>query len=184
MTIRLAAPLQSDSVVDGYGVRTVIWTQGCSHKCPFCHNPSTHDFDGGSIFDLKEIFNELDNLQNQDGITLSGGDPLFQIEPIVEIAKYAKKIGLNVWCYTGFTYEQILKMGKTNPLYLELLKYLDVLVDGKFEIDKRDLSLLFRGSSNQRLIDVKNSLKQKKVVLLPETDGILEKFTKKEKLYI
>lgn len=184
MTIRLAAPLQSDSVVDGYGVRTVIWTQGCSHNCPFCQNPSTHDFDGGKEFNLTEIFNELDSLENQDGITLSGGDPLFQIEPITEICKHAKSIGLNVWLYTGFTYEQIIEMGKTNPKYLELLNYLDVLVDGKFEIDKKDLNLLFRGSSNQRLINVVETLKKKKIVLLPETDGILEKYPQKEKIYI
>ena len=90
MTIRLAAPLQRDSVVDGYGVRTVIWTQGCSHNCPFCQNPQTHDFAGGEEVELKEIFEELKTLKDQDGITLSGGDPLFQIEPITEIAKYAK----------------------------------------------------------------------------------------------
>ena len=184
MTIRLAAPLQNDSVVDGYGVRTVVWTQGCSHNCPFCHNPSTHDFLGGFECNLEDIFKELDNLKNQDGITLSGGDPLFQIDAIVEIAKHAKKIGLNIWCYTGFTYDAILEMGKKNPKYLELLNYLDVLVDGKFEIAKKDLNLLFRGSSNQRLIDVPKTLKQNKIILLPESDGILEKYTNKEKIYI
>ena len=142
MKIRLAAPLQKDSVVDGFGVRTVIWTQGCSHNCPFCHNPGTHDFDGGEIFDLKSIKDELDNLKGQDGITLSGGDPMFQIEPTLEIAKYAKKIGLNVWCYTGFTYEEVLNMGRKNPKYLELLNYLDVLVDGKFVNELKSLDLL------------------------------------------
>jgi len=184
MNIRLAAPLQSDSVVDGLGIRTVIWTQGCSHNCPFCQNPSTHAFDGGEEFTLDSIFEELDNLKNQDGITLSGGDPLFQIEAVTEIAKYAKKIGLNVWCYTGFTYESILNMGQKNKKYLELLNYVDVLVDGKFENDKKDLNLLFRGSSNQRLIDVSKTLRYKKIVLLPESDGILESFQKKEKMYI
>lgn len=184
MEIRLAAPLQSDSVVDGFGVRTVIWTQGCSHNCPFCHNPSTHSFDGGALFNIEDIFEEMDNLVGQDGITLSGGDPLFQIEAVCEIAKYAKKIGLNVWCYTGFTYEQIIDMSKNNPKYLEFLNYLDVLVDGKFEIEKRNFSLLFRGSSNQRLINMPETLKNKKIILIPETDGIMEKFSKKEKMYI
>ena len=112
MTIRLAAPLQKDSVVDGFGVRTVIWTQGCSHNCPFCQNPQTHDFNGGAEFTLEEIFEEIDELKNQDGITFSGGDPMFQIEPVLEIAKYAKKKGLNIWCYTGFTYEKLLEMSK------------------------------------------------------------------------
>ena len=184
MTIRLAAPLQNDSVVDGFGVRTVIWTQGCSHNCPFCQNPQTHDFKGGDEYTLEEIFDELDNLPKQDGITLSGGDPLFQIDAVTEIAKHAKEIGLNVWCYTGFTYEQILEMAKKNPKYLEFLNNIDVLVDGRFEIAKKSLNLLFRGSSNQRLIDMKKTLKYKKVVLIPETDGILEKYQKEEKVYI
>lgn len=184
MTIRLAAPLQSDSVVDGFGIRTVIWTQGCSHNCPFCQNPQTHDFNGGAEFELDDIFSELDELKNQDGITLSGGDPLFQIEAVTEIAKYAQRIGLNVWCYTGFTYEEILKLNKTNPKYLEFLNNIDVLVDGKFEIEKKSLDCLFRGSTNQRLIDMKETLKQNKVVLLKEKDGIMDKFKLKEKMYI
>lgn len=184
MEIRLAAPLQSDSVVDGYGVRTVIWTQGCSHNCPFCQNPSTHSFTDGKSYSVEEIFSELDNLKGQNGITLSGGDPLFQIDAVCEIAKYAENIGLNIWCYTGFTYEEILEMGKKNKKYLEFLKHIDVLVDGKFEMAKKDLNLLFRGSSNQRLIDMRETLKKKKVVLLKESDGILENFSSKEKLYI
>ncbi len=185
MKIRLAAPLQGDSVVDGFGVRTVIWTQGCSHNCPFCQNPQTHSFTDGEEYDVEEICAELDALENQNGITLSGGDPLYQIEPVVEIAKHAKEIGLNVWCYTGFTYEEVLEMGKKNPKYLELLNYLDVLVDGLFVNELKDLDLLFRGSSNQRLIDVPKTLKSKKVVVIPESDGIYEGYqNKKEKLYI
>ncbi len=184
MTIRLAAPLQSDSVVDGFGVRTVIWTQGCSHNCPFCQNPSTHDFNGGVEFTVDEINHELDELQNQDGITLSGGDPLFQIAPILEITRHAKSIGLNVWCYTGFTYEEVIEMGKKNPKYLEFLENIDVLVDGKFINELKDLNLLFRGSSNQRVIDMKKTLKEHKIVLIPESDGIIDKFKNKEKMYI
>ena len=182
MTIRLAAPLQMDSVVDGFGVRTVIWTQGCSHNCPFCQNPQTHNFEGVCDFSVDEIKEEIKNLKNQDGITLSGGDPLYQIEPIVEISKYAKSLGLNVWCYTGFLYEDILKMGEKNPKYLELLQYLDVLVDGLFVNELKDLNLLFRGSSNQRLIDVPKTLRFKKVMLIPESDGIMEKFTEKKEV--
>lgn len=184
MKIRLAAPLQTDSVVDGVGVRTVIWTQGCSHNCPFCHNPSTHSFTGGALFLVDDIKEELNNLIAQDGITLSGGDPLFQIDAACEIAKHAQSIGLNVWCYTGFTYEKILSMGKDNDKYLEILKYIDVLVDGKFENDKKDLTLLFRGSSNQRLINMKETLKQNKIILIPESDGIIEKHQSKSKVYI
>jgi len=184
MTIRLAAPLQSDSVVDGFGIRTVIWTQGCSHNCPFCQNPQTHDFDGGCDFLVEDIKKEISNLSNQDGITLSGGDPLFQLDAVLELAKHCQNIGLNVWCYTGFTYEQLLKMGEKNSKYLEFLTYVDVLVDGKFENSKKNLNLLFRGSSNQRLINMKETLKHNKIVLIPENDGIVEKFRQKEKMYI
>ena len=184
MNIRLAAPLQPDSVVDGYGIRTVVWTQGCSHNCPFCQNPGTHDFDGGYEISVEKICEELADLKNQDGITLSGGDPLFQLDAVLEIARYAKSIGLNVWCYTGFTYEQIVTMGKNKPNYIEFLNTIDVLVDGKFEIENKSYDVLFRGSKNQRLIDTKSSLLLGEVVLLPESDGILEKFEFKQKVYI
>ena len=185
MKIRLAAPLQEDSVVDGFGVRTVIWTQGCSHNCPFCQNPQTHDFEGGALFDVEDIKEEIKNLKNQNGITFSGGDPLFQIEAVLEIAKFAKRENLNIWCYTGFTYEEILKLGEKNKNYLEFLKYIDVLVDGKFVNELKSLNLLFRGSANQRLIDMPKTLKSGKVVLIPESDGIIETFSsKKEKLFI
>ena len=164
MKIRLASPLQSDSVVDGTGIRTVIWTQGCAHKCPYCHNPMTHDFNGGVDYDIEDIKKEIDNLEGQDGITFSGGDPLYQIEPVIELSKYIHSKKMNIWCYSGFTYEEILKMSKGK----ELLSNIDVLVDGLFEIKKRSLDLPFRGSSNQRVIDVQKSLKQNKVVLLKE----------------
>ena len=95
----------------------------------------------------------------QDGITLSGGDPFFQLEPCIEIAKFAKSIGLNVWSYTGFLFEDLIKIEKAK----ELLKYIDVLVDGKFEIENKSLSIKFRGSTNQRIINVPKSLKNEKV---------------------
>ena len=184
MKIRLAAPLQNDSVVDGFGVRTVIWTQGCAHNCPFCHNPGTHDFNGGKEFTLDEIYEELDNLPKQDGITLSGGDPLYQIDAVTEIAKYAKKKGLNIWCYTGFTFEEIIKMSEEKPIYREFLDKIDVLVDGRFKIEERDLNLLFRGSRNQRLIDVKKSLDANKVVLLNEYEYNETKYFERIPMYV
>lgn len=184
MTIRLAAPLQIDSVVDGYGIRTVLWTQGCSHNCPFCQNPGTHDFDGGYVEEVSEVLKEIKGLKNQDGITLSGGDPVFQIDAITKIAKYTKSLGMNVWCYTGFLYEDILKMAKGKPVYLEFLENVDVLVDGKFEIENKSYDVLFRGSTNQRLIDVPLSLKRGHVVNLREDDGIMSNFKKEVKMYI
>ena len=103
MEIRLAAHLQPDSIVDGEGIRTVVWTQGCPHNCKGCHNPGTHDFNGGFLVDVDEIIEELRSIEGQDGITLSGGDPMCQSDACIEICKAAKEMGLNVWCYTGFT---------------------------------------------------------------------------------
>ncbi|MCI9110907.1 MAG: anaerobic ribonucleoside-triphosphate reductase activating protein [Bacilli bacterium] len=183
MKIRLASDLQSDSIVDGEGIRTVIWTQGCSHNCLGCHNPATHDFKGGFLTDTDEINKEISLLKAQTGITFSGGDPLFQAEACTEIAKYAKNIGMDVWCYTGFTFEELVKTKKAK----EFLKYVDVLVDGKFIMAERSLNVDFRGSRNQRIIDVPASLKEDKVVLIPKYIG--ERFVdvsipKKEHIYI
>ncbi len=183
MKIRLASDLQSDSIVDGEGIRTVIWTQGCSHNCPGCHNPGTHDFKGGFLTDTDEINKELSNLKAQTGITFSGGDPLFQVEACTEIAKHAKKIGMNVWCYTGFTFEELMKSKKN----IEFLKYVDVLVDGKFIMAERSLNVDFRGSRNQRIIDVPASLEAGSVVLIPKYIGeryVDVSIPKKEHIYI
>lgn len=179
MKIRLAADLQTDSIVDGKGIRTVIWTQGCSHKCPFCHNPQTHDFNGGELVPVSDVLEELEELQGQDGVTFSGGDPMFQPAPCYVIAKKAHELGLDVWAYTGFTYEELLSKG--NKDILNFLKEVDVLVDGRFEIDKKSLDLEFRGSSNQRIIDVPSSLKQNKVVIKELNNSSVKK---KEILYI
>lgn len=161
MVVRLAADIQPDSILDGSGIRTVIWFQGCLHNCKGCQNPETHDMNGGMVVDIDEIKMKLKNLKYQSGITLSGGDPFFQPEAALEIAKFAKNIGLNVWAYTGFTYEALL----SDKSRLDLLKYVDVLVDGKFMIDKKSLNCKFRGSTNQRLIDVKKSMEAGGVVL-------------------
>ena len=109
MEVRLASGLQKDSIVDGSGIRTVIWFQGCLHHCYMCHNPETWDLNGGIVFDLDDIKEEIKNLKYQSGITLSGGDPFFQAESATEIAKYAHECNLNVWCYTGFTYEELIE---------------------------------------------------------------------------
>ena len=162
MKIRLAAYLQPDSIVDGEGIRTVLWTQGCPHHCPGCHNPETHDFEGGALIDVDEVISELKKIKNQNGITLSGGDPVCQADACYEISKAAHALGLNVWCYTGFTYEQML----LNPKARRLLEQIDVLVDGKFVLEEKSYDLYFRGSRNQRIIDVPKSLEEEKVVLI------------------
>lgn len=175
MKIRLAAHLQSDSIVDGIGIRTVIWTQGCPHNCKGCHNMSTHDFKSGIVFDIDELKEELLTIKGQDGITLSGGEPFSQPLECLELAKFAHSIDLTVWAYSGFVFEDILKSKKQ----LELLKEIDILVDGKFEVDLASLDLLFKGSSNQRVIDVKKSLEKNEVILVEE----YSKFKDNKSLY-
>lgn len=164
MKIRLAADLQPDSIVDGEGIRTVVWTQGCPHHCKGCHNPQTHDFDGGAEVEVSEIISELKKIEGQDGITLSGGDPVCQSEACIEICKAVHAMGLNVWCYTGFTYETMLR----NPKHKKLLEEIDVLVDGKFILEQKSYDIDFRGSTNQRIIDVPKSLESERVVLKEE----------------
>ena len=163
MKVRLASNLQSDSIVDGDGIRTVIWFQGCKHHCRECQNPETWNFDGGMEVDIEDIKEQLKKLKYQTGITLSGGDPFFQASAAAEIAKFAHSIGLNVWTYTGFTYDEIIN---ANDDKMKLLKNTDVLVDGRFEIDKKSLACKFRGSTNQRVIDVKKSLEEGGVVTI------------------
>ena len=182
--IRLAADLQSDSIVDGPGLRTVIWTQGCAHHCKGCQNQQTWDFEGGGLVPISMVLEAIDELECQSGITFSGGDPMFQPEACAEIAKYCKDKGYNIWTYTGFTFEEILKMAKNNPAYLDFLSNIDVLVDGRFILEERDLSLLFRGSRNQRLIDVQRTLKTGKVTLLDENEYNEVRFYKRVPMFV
>ncbi|MBP3641713.1 MAG: anaerobic ribonucleoside-triphosphate reductase activating protein [Parabacteroides sp.] len=151
-----------DTTVDGPGFRTAIYAAGCPNACPGCHNPESWDINKGKQISTEEILTKVlaDDFAN---VTFSGGDPMFQPEGFTKLAQAIKeKSRKNIWCYTGYTFERLLD----NPKQAELLKYIDVLVDGKFKQALRDKSLLFRGSSNQRLIDVKASLKANKTVLL------------------
>ena len=184
MKIKLATPeIQNDSIVDGEGIRSVIWTQGCRHHCPGCHNPITHSFEGGFSVEIEDIKKEIDKLEAQDGITFSGGDPMEQPKECAIIAKYCKEKNLNVWCYTGYTYEELLDKAKKEPSILEFLKWIDVLVDGRFILKEKSFDVVFRGSKNQRLIDVPKSLKQEEIVLITKYDESNEKKTKKA-LYV
>lgn len=155
-----------DSIVDGPGLRLTIFTQGCLHNCPGCHNPQTHDPEGGSWADTEDILAAAAENPLLDGITLSGGDPFLQPVPCLALAEGAHKIGLNVWTYTGYTWEALLEENDADKL--ALLKETDVLVDGPFLLAERSLELQFCGSRNQRLIDVKKSLAADKVVLWEE----------------
>ena len=178
MKVRLAAPIQTDSIVDGEGLRTVIWMQGCSHNCVGCHNPETHDFNGGKQSTLEEIMKMLATVENQNGITLSGGDPLYQPEATLFISQFAHSIGLSVWCYTGYTYDEIRTIALKKPIYNEILKNIDVLIDGKFELKNKSLNCIYRGSTNQRIIDVPLSLLEDRVVLKKEYYPELEEVSK------
>ena len=154
MKIRLASPvLMPDSIVDGEGIRAVLWTQGCLHKCPGCQNPQTHSFDDGFLIDIEEVKEQIDALEGQDGITFSGGDPFYNPEAFLLFVKRVKEeTGLNIWCYTGYTYEEI----QANPRLKAVLDYIDVLVDGRFEQALFSPYLEFRGSSNQRILRIGN----------------------------
>ena len=182
--IRLAADLQTDSIVDGPGLRAVLWTQGCAHHCPFCQNPQTWDFNGGGLVPLEEVYKAIDELEYQTGLTISGGDPMYQAEQCLKVAKYARSKGLNIWVYTGFTYEELMELNKKNPIYSEFLKEIDVLVDGRFKIEERDLNLLFRGSRNQRLIDIQKTLEKGEIVLFDEREYNEEDMFERTKMYV
>lgn len=186
MEIRLAADLQKDSIVDGEGIRTVIWTQGCPHNCPGCHNLITHDFKGGALVDIDLIKEEIDELDGQDGITFSGGDPFIQPLACSILAKYAKEKGLNIWCYTGYTFEHLLELAKVKSDIKKFLDEIDVLVDGKFELSQKSYSAIFRGSTNQRIIDVQKSLIENKVVIIEkyEKEDISSGYIKPKGIYI
>ncbi len=139
--------------VDGPGLRTSIYLAGCSHHCPGCHNPASWDTRGGQDRTLDELMQVI--AYNEAPVTLSGGDPLQQPGGVrALIHRIKSELGYNVWCYTGYTWEQIMN----NPKLLDVVKELDVLVDGPFLMAERDITLRFRGSRNQRLIDVPRTL--------------------------
>lgn len=148
-------------MVDGPGIRTAIYAAGCTHRCPGCHNPQSWDIRAGQRMSLEEILSPILGDPFAD-VTFTGGDPMMQPEGFTELARAIKKrSGKTIWCYTGYLFEEVIRM----PAQAEMLKYIDVLVDGPFVQDLRDEQLRFRGSSNQRLVDVQRSLKEKKTIL-------------------
>ena len=169
MTIRILNILH-DTTVDGPGFRTSIYCAGCRHHCPGCHNPESWDFSSGYEVAIDQLMQEITADPFAD-VTFTGGDPFFQAEGFAELARRIKtETTKTIWCYTGFLYEHLLEQ----PRYRTLLEQLDVLVDGPFIMAQRDEDLLFRGSANQRLIDVQASLKAGTVVPWQrETLGLL-----------
>jgi anaerobic ribonucleoside-triphosphate reductase activating protein len=165
--IRVAG-IVKESIVDGPGIRFVVFAQGCKHNCPGCHNKHTHSFEGGHLLSIDDIINQMKSNPLLDGITLSGGEPFEQAEGFAVLAKRVKKLGHNVMIYTGYTYEEITKNKYKKKGWVELINCTDVLVDGKFEIKKKNMMLRFRGSENQRIIDVGQSMLAERVVQLSE----------------
>ena len=153
MNMRIAG-IVNDSIVDGPGLRLAIFAQGCPHHCPGCHNPESHDFAGGSDMDTEKIIARMDANPLLDGITLTGGEPFEQPEACRILADAAHARGLNVWAYSGYTFEQLCAA----PEKRRLLEACDVLVDGPFLLEERSLDLRFRGSKNQRVLKVSELL--------------------------
>ena len=159
MKVRLAG-VTHESIVDGEGLRMVVFAQGCPHACPGCHNPATHDFDGGRDGDTEQLLKELKENVLEQGITLSGGEPFCQCAAMLELAKGAHAMGRDVWAYSGWTFEELL----ADEEKAELLRECDVLVDGQYVDELRSLTLTFRGSRNQRVIGVQQSLAEGEVI--------------------
>ena len=171
------ANVVSDSIVDGPGLRFTVFTQGCPHHCPGGQNPDTHDPAGGREATVEELAEQMLSNPLTDGLTLSGGEPFDQAGECAALAARAKEHGLNVWAYTGYRYETLLEQGK--PDVLALLEQVDVLVDGPFVEKLKSYDALFRGSTNQRLIDVPKSLASGAVVLWSRPDPLAH-FTRPE----
>lgn len=156
------AHILNDSIVDGPGMRLVVFLQGCKWNCEGCHNPHLFPLDEGIEIEevqlAKIILKKINSMHS--GITFSGGDPILQNEALLKVIKYirSRRPDINIWVYTGFLFEDINN--------LPLLKEIDVLVDGQFKLNEKDISLKFKGSANQRVIDIKKSLQNNKVTLL------------------
>lgn len=147
-----------DSVVDGEGLRTVIFFAGCPHRCLGCHNPESWKMTNGREMTIDEILSEVESNPLTD-VTFSGGEPMIQAKKLATLARRIKALGKNIWVYSGFTLEELLEA--RDPYKREVLTFCDVLVDGRFVLEERDLSLKFKGSRNQRIIDLN---KQKKLI--------------------
>jgi anaerobic ribonucleoside-triphosphate reductase activating protein len=162
--IRLAGVIE-ESITDGPGVRFVVFTQGCPHHCPMCHNPQTHDFASGFMKGCDDIVSEM--LENPliSGVTLSGGEPFAQAESSAYIARKAKENNKDVFTYTGYTFEELEKKAEKDKGVKDLIENSDYIVDGPFINSLKSLELRFRGSRNQRIIDVAKTLKQKKICI-------------------
>ncbi|MDE5945732.1 MAG: anaerobic ribonucleoside-triphosphate reductase activating protein [Oscillospiraceae bacterium] len=156
MSLKIAGTV-NDSIVDGPGFRFTVFVQGCPHRCKGCHNPQTHDFDGGRYIESEEIISKVKSNPLLDGVTFSGGEPFCQAEELSKLASEIKKLGMNIITYTGYDFEYLYENRSKNG-FGKLLEVTDILIDGKFIEELKDWKIKFRGSSNQRFLDCKNSL--------------------------
>lgn len=163
------AGVMHESIVDGPGVRFVVFAQGCPHRCPGCHNPETWPRGGGEEWSVRDLFRIIRKAPDYvQGLTLSGGEPFLQAGEMADLAALARKRNLSVATYTGYVYDDLLEMAAKDADISRLLEETDILVDGPFVEKMKDISLRFRGSANQRVIDLKASREQGAAVLLPE----------------
>ena len=155
--------IEPESIVDGPGFRYVIFVQGCPHRCPGCHNPQSHDFDAGYDITTGKIFDEIIRNPHLRGVTFSGGEPFEQVPALLELGRAVKDAGMTLMSYSGYTYEELIS--RHDPYTDELLGLLDILVDGRYVESLRDLTLIYRGSSNQRVIDMNKTRSAGEAVL-------------------
>lgn len=158
MSLLKLAGIIRESIVDGPGIRFVVFAQGCPHGCPGCHNPQTWKFEGGAETAPQKIILEMAKNPLLRGLTLSGGEPFCQPGAMAELAQRAKQKGYDVIAYTGYTFEKLLKKSRSVPDINALLHTIDVLIDGPFVQALKSYDLQFMGSSNQRVLDVRESL--------------------------
>ena len=154
MTKLRIAGMVLQSTVDGPGMRYTIFVQGCPHSCAGCHNPSTHDFDKGTEVGIDEIYAQIKRDPLTKGVTFSGGEPFCQAEALAELAHMIEPLKKNILVFSGYTFEQLCEMADRDKGVKNLMSAANYLIDGKFEMEKRDLKLLYRGSSNQRILDI------------------------------
>lgn len=167
-TLRIAGVVR-ESIVDGPGIRFTVFAQGCPHQCPGCHNEATHDFQGGKQIEIDAIIREIVKNPLLNGVTFSGGEPFCQAEGFSFLAQELKEKGFHVVTFSGYTFEELMELaqqpGGEGRAVQTLLDLTDLLIDGRFEQAKRDLTLQFRGSRNQRLIDMNKTRETGKLVL-------------------
>ena len=155
-----------ETISDGYGLRYAIYFAGCAHRCPGCHNPESQPAEGGTETTLAALLADIRANGLVHDVTLSGGEPFEQPEACAALAAALKREGYGIWCYTGYLYDDL--AGRTDPAIANLLDHIDVLVDGRYVDELRNLSLQFRGSSNQRLIDLNRTREAGKIILWEE----------------